>query len=164
MIWKDICPPVFTAALLTTAKICCCHVWLFAAPRTVACQPSLCFINSRSLLKFMSIELVMPSHHLILCRPLFRLPSTFPSIRGFYNVSALHVRWPKCWSFSFSVSPSSEYSGLISFRTDTGLIFLSKGLSRVFSSTTVRSHQFFSAQPSLWFTFLNNYWKNHSFD
>ena len=133
------------------------HVRLFTTPWTAACQASLSCTISRSLLKLMSIESVMPSKQLILCCPLLLLPSIFLNIRGFSNESALRIRWPKCWSFSFSVSPSSEYSGLISFRTDTGLIFLSKGLSRVFSSTTVRSHQFFSAQPSLWFTFLNNY-------
>ena len=74
--------------------------------------------NSQSLLKLMSIESVMPSNHLILCRPLFLLPSIFPSIRVFSNESALHIRWPKYWSFSFSISPSNEYSGLISFRMD----------------------------------------------
>ena len=96
-----------------------------------------------SLLKLMSIELVMPSNHLILCRPLTFLPSIFHSIRVFSNESVLHIRWPKYWSFSFNISPSNEYSGLISFRTD----LLSKGLSRVFSSTTVQKHQFFSTQP-----------------
>ena len=74
--------------------------------------------NSRSLLKFMSIESVMPSNHLILCRPLLLLPSIFPSSRIFSNETVLHIRWPKCWSFSFSISPSNEYSGLISFRMD----------------------------------------------
>ena len=92
----------------------------------------------------------MPSSHLILCRPLLLLPSTFPSIGVFSNESALHIRWPKYWSFSSSISPSYEYSGLISFGL-TGLISLqSKGLSRVFSNSTVQKHQFFSAQLSLW--------------
>ena len=90
---------------------------LFATPWTTARQASLSITNSWSLLKLMSIESVMPSNHLILCRPLHR-PSIFPSIRIFSNVSALRIRWPKYWSFSFSISPSIEYSELISFRTD----------------------------------------------
>ena len=81
-------------------------------------QASLSITNSRSLLKLMSIESVMPSNHLIFCRPLLLLSSIFPSIRGFSNESVLRIRWPKCWSFSFSISPSNEYSGLISFRMD----------------------------------------------
>ena len=92
------------------------HVWLFATPWIAACQASLSITNSWSLLKLMSIELVMPFNHLILCRPLVLPPSIFPSIRVFSNESALHIRWPKDWSFSFSISPSDEYSGLISFR------------------------------------------------
>ena len=93
------------------------RVWLLATPWTTACQASLSITNSRSLPKLMSIELVMPSNHLILCRPLL-LPSIFPSIRVFSNVSALCIRWPKYWSFSFNISPSNEYPGLISFRMD----------------------------------------------
>ena len=92
------------------------HVRLFATPWTAACQASLSIINSQSLL--MSIELVMPSNHLILCRPLLLPPSIFPSIRVFSSESVLCIRWPKYWSFSFSTSPSNEYSGLISFRMD----------------------------------------------
>ena len=94
----------------------------------------------------------MPSKHLILCHPLLLLPSIFPSIRVFSNESALCIRWPKYWSFSFSISPSNEYSGLISFRIDwSGLISsLSRGLSRVFSKTTVQKHHFFGTQPSLY--------------
>ena len=91
---------------------------LFATAWTAACQASLSITNSRSLLKLMSIELVMPSHHLILCHPLLLLPSIFPSIRVFSYESVLRIRWPKYWSFSFSISPSNEYSGLIFFRTD----------------------------------------------
>jgi len=87
-------------------------------PRNAALQASLSITNSRSLLKPMSIESVMPSNHLILCHPLFLLPSIFPSIRVFSNESVLCIRWPKYWSFSFSISPSNEYSGLISFRID----------------------------------------------
>ena len=97
----------------------------------------------------MSIELMMLSNRLILCHPL-PLPSIFPSIRVFSNESVLCIRWPKYWSFSFSISRSNEYSGLISFRMDWFVSLLSKGLSRVFSNTTVGKRQFFSAQPSLW--------------
>ena len=94
------------------------HVRLFATPWTAACQASLSITNSRSLLKLMFIELVMPSNHLILCCPLLLPPSVFPSIRVFSIESVLHISWPKYWSFSFSISPSNEYSGLISFRMD----------------------------------------------
>ena len=94
------------------------HVWLFATPWTAAFQASLSITNSQSLLKLMSIESVMPSNHLILYHPLLLLPSIFPSIRVFSNESVLRIRWPKYWSFSFSISPSNEYSGLISFRMD----------------------------------------------
>ena len=93
-------------------------VWLFVTPWTAACQSSLSITNSLSLLKLMFIESVMPSNHLILCRPLLRLPSIFPSIRIFSSESFLCIRWPKYRSFSFSISPSNEYSGLISFRID----------------------------------------------
>ena len=93
-------------------------VQLFVAPQTAARQASLSITNSWSLLKLMSIESVMPSNHLILCSPLLLPPSIFPSIRIFFNESVLHIRWPKYWSFSFSISPSNEYSGLISFRID----------------------------------------------
>ena len=94
------------------------HVWRFATPWTVACQASPFITNSWSLLKLMSIESVMPSNYLILCCPLLFLPSIFPSIRVFSNESVLCIRWSKYWSFSFSISPSNEYSGLISFRMD----------------------------------------------
>ena len=87
----------------------------------------------------------MPSSHLILCHPLLLLPPILPSIRVFSNESTLHMRWPKCWSFSFSISPSKEHPGLISLRMEQ-----SKGLSRVFPNTTVQKHQFFDTQPSLW--------------
>ena len=94
------------------------HVRLFATPRTAAHQASLSITNFWSLLKLMSIESVTSSNHLILCRPLLLLPSVFPSLRVFSSESILHIRWPKYWSFSFSISPSDEYSGLISFRID----------------------------------------------
>ena len=93
-------------------------VQLFVTPYTAACQASLYITNSQSLLKLMSIELVMPSNYLILYDPLLPLPSIFPRIRVFSNESALRIRWPKYWSFNFSISPSNEYSGLISFRMD----------------------------------------------
>ena len=94
------------------------RIHLFATPRTAACQASLSSAISWSLLNLMSIELVMPSHHLFPCRPLLFLPSIFPIIRVFSSESALHIRWPKYWGFSFSISPSNEYSRLISFRMD----------------------------------------------
>ena len=93
-------------------------VQLFVTPWTAACQASLSFTTSQSLLKLISIKSVMPSNHLILCHPLFLLPSIFRTIRVFSNESALHIRWSKYWSFSFSISPSNEYSGWISFRFD----------------------------------------------
>ena len=94
------------------------HVWLFVTPWTAACQASLSITNSWSSLKLMAIELVMPSNHLILCHPLLLPPSIFSSIRVFSNESVLPIRWPKYWSFSFNISPSNEYSGLVSFRMD----------------------------------------------
>ena len=113
------------------------HVRLFVTPWTAACQASLSITNSWSLLKLMSIELVMPSNHLIFCHPLLLLPSIFPSIRVFSNESVLCIRWPKYWSFSFNISPSNEHSKE------------PKGLSKVFFNTMVQKHQFFSAQISL---------------
>ena len=104
--------------------------------------------NSWSSHKLMSIKSVMPSSHLILCRPLLFLPPTTPSIRIFSNESTLRMRWPKYWSFSFSISPSKEHPGLISFRMDGWISLQSKGFSRVFSNITVQKHQFFGTQPS----------------
>ena len=112
------------------------------------CKPGfLSFLNSQSLLKFISIESIMLFNHLILWRPLLLLPSVFPSIRVFSSESALHIRWPNYWSFSFS--PSNKYSGLISLGLTGVISLLTKGLSRAFSSTTVQRHQFFGAQFSL---------------
>ena len=133
---------------------CCCSVaqsyLTLCNPVEAAHWPALSFTSPQSLLKLTFIKSMMPSNHLILCHPLLLLPPIFPIIRFFSKESALCVRWPKYWSFSFSISPSNEYPGLISFRL-TGLIsLLSKGLSRVFSSTTVQKHQLFSVQPSLW--------------
>ena len=121
------------------------HVWLIATTWTAACQASLSITNSQSLFKLMSIEYVMPSNHLILWHPLLLLPSVFPSIKDFVNELAVPIRWSKYWIISFSISPSSEYSGLMS-----GLVSLqSKGLSGAFYSTTVWRHQFFGTLPSL---------------
>ena len=140
---------IITECLKTVVQLLS-HVRLIAT-WTMACQAPLSSSISLSLLKFMSIESVMLSNHLILCHLLLLLPSVFPSVRVFCNESVLHIRWPEYWSFSFSISPSNEYSGLISLEL-TGLIsLLSEGLSRVFPSTTNRKNQFFSAQPSLWF-------------
>ena len=119
---------------------------LFATPWTAAYQASLSITNSQNLLKLTSFESVMPSHHLILCHTLL-LPSIFPNIRVFSNESVLHIRWPKYWSFS--ISPSNEYPGLISFRMDWLDLLQSKGLSRVFSNTIVPKHQFFVVLLSL---------------
>ena len=128
-------------------------VRLFVTSWTAACQASLSITNSQSLLKLMSTESVMPSNHLILCRPLLLLPSIFPSIRVFSNESVLCIRWPKYWSFSFNISASYEYSGLISFRMDWLDLLTAKRLSRVFSNTTVKKHQCFGTQLSSQYNF-----------
>ena len=113
-------------------------------PMDCSMPASLSITNSQSLLKLMSIELVMPSNRLILCCPLLLPSSIFPSIRVFSSELILCIKWSKYWSFSFSISPSSEYSRLISFRMDWLDLLAGKGLSRVFSNTTVQKHQFFS--------------------
>ena len=123
-------------------------VQLFATPWIAAHQASLSITNSRSALKRMPIESVMPSSHLILCRPLLLLPPISPSIRVFSNESTLHMRWPKYWSFIFNIIPFKEIPRLISFRWTGWISLQSKGLSRVFSNTTVQKHQFFGAQLS----------------
>ena len=136
------------------------RVRLFAA-----CQASLSITNPHSLLKLMSIELVMPSNHLILCHPLLLLPSIFPSIRVFSNESVLPIRWPKYWSFSFNISPSNEYSGLISFRMDW--LDLRSPRDSQDSSPTPQFKSIsslvlsFLCSPTL--TSLQDYWKSHSF-
>ena len=134
---------------------------------TAARQASLSITNFWSLLKLMSIESVMPSSHLILCRPLLRPPSIFPSIGVFSNESVLHIRWPKYWSFRFSISPSIEYSGLISFRMDwLDLLAVQgtlKSLLQHHSSKSVNSSVLsFHYSPGL--TSVHEHWKNHSFD
>ena len=125
------------------------RVQLFVTPWTAACQASLFITNSHSLLKLMSTEWVMPSNHFILCCPLLHMPSIFPSIRVFSNESVLRIRWPKYWSFSFSINPSNKYSGLISFRMDWLDLLGVQGTLKVFSNTTVQKYQFFGAQLSL---------------
>ena len=124
-------------------------VWLFESPWTAARQAPLSFPISQNSLKFMSIKSEKLSNHLILYHSLLLLPSVFPSTRVFFSKSPPRIRWPKYWSFSFSISPSNEYWDCFPLGL-TGLIsLLSKGLSRIFSSTAVQKHQFFGAQPSL---------------
>ena len=123
-------------------------VQLFVTPWTAVHHASLSITNSQSLLKLMFIQSVMPSNHLILCHPL--LPSIIPSIRVFSRESVICIKWPKYWSFSFSISPSNEYSGLISSRMDWFDLLGVQG-TRVFSSTTVQKHRFFGAQLSLYY-------------
>ena len=142
------------------------HVQFFATPWTAAHQASLSITNSQSLLKLMSTESVMSSNHLILCRPLL-LPSIFPTIRVFSSESVLHIRWPKYWSFSFSISPSSEYSGLICFRMDwLDLLAVQRALRSLLqhhsSKASILQHSAFFIVPTL--TSIHDYWKNHSFD
>ena len=133
-------------------------VRLFVTPWTSARQVSLSITNSRSLLKLKSIESVMPSNWLILCRLLLLLPSVFPSIRVFSNESALHIGWPKYCSFNFSISSSNEYSGLISFRIDWLDLLAFQETLKSFSNTTVQKHQFLDTQLSLWSTSYIQTW------
>ena len=142
-------------------------VWLFRTPWIAARQASLSITNSRSLLKLMSIEWVMPSSHLILCCPLLLLPPIPPSIRVFSNESILHMRWPKYWSFSFSISPSNEHPGLISFRMDWLDLLAVQGTLKSLLQHHSSKASFFSAfsllhSPTL--TSMHDYWKNHSLD
>ena len=142
-------------------------VWLFATLWTTACQASLSITNSRSPPKPMSIQSVMPSNHLIFCRPLLLLPSVFPSIRVFSNESALCIRWPKYWSFSFNISPSNEHPGLISFRTDWLDLLAVQGILKESSSIpqfkSINSLALsFLYSPTL--TSIYDHWKNHSLD
>ena len=136
-------------------------VRLFVTPWIAARQASLFITNSQSLLKLISIKSMKSSKHLILCHHLLFLPSIFPSIRVFSNESVLHIKWPKYWNFSFSISPSKEYVGLISFRIDWLDLLAVRGILGIFSSTIVQKHQFFGAQLSLWSNF---HVQNHSFD
>ena len=137
-----------------------------ATPWTAACQASLSITNSQSSPKLMSIDLVMLSNHLLLCRPLFLLPSIFPNIRVFSNESALRIRWPKYWSFSFNISPSNEHSGLISFRMDWFDLLPVQGTLK----SLLQHHSSKASAPALSLlygpalTSIYDYWKNHGFD
>ena len=141
------------------------RIRLFATPWTAARQASLSFTISWSLLKLVSIESVMPSSHLVLCRPLGLLPSILPSIRVFSNESVLHIRWAKYWSVSFNISPSSEYSGLISFRM-VGSPYSPRDSQESSSTPQFKSINSsalsFLHSPTL--TSIHDYWKNHSLD
>ena len=143
------------------------HVWLFATPWTAACQASQSIINCQSLPKLMSTESVMPSNYLFLCHPLVLLPSIFPSIRVFANESALCIRWPKYWSFSFNISPSNEHPGLISFRMDWLDLLAVQGtrkslLQHHSSKASILHRSAVLHSPTL--TSINDHWKNHSLD
>ena len=157
--------------MLLQVRICSVQslirVRLFVTPRTAACQASLSFTNSCSLLKLMPIKSVMPFNHLILCHPLLLLPSIFPSIRVFSSESVLHIRWPNYWSFSFSISPSSEYSGLISFRIDWSDLLAVQEILRSLlqhhsSKASILWRSAFFRVPTL--TSIHDHWKNHSLD
>ena len=139
------------------------HIRLFATPWTAAHQASLYITNSRSLLKLMSIELVMPSNYLILCHPLLLLPSIFPSIRVFSNESVLCTRWPKYWSSSLNISPSNEIPGLISFRMDwLDLLAVQGTLKSLLQHHSSKAALSFLPSPTL--TSTHDHWKNHSLD
>ena len=142
------------------------RVWLFVTPWTAAHQASLSITNSWSLLKIVSVESVMPSSHFILCHPLLLPPSIFPSIRIFSNESVLHIRWPKYCSFSFSIIPSKEIPGLISFRMDWLDLLAVQGTQESSPTPQFKSINFsalsFLCSPTL--TSIHDYWKNHSFD
>ena len=139
---------------LSSSACCCCSV---TQSCPTLCDPKDCstpclpVTTSQSLLKLMSVESVMPSNHLILCRPLLVLPSVFPSIRVFSNESVLHIRWPKYWNFSFSISPSNEYQGLISFRIDWfDLLAVQETLKSLLQHHSSKASILYGAQPSLW--------------
>ena len=140
--------PALVVVLFISSVQSLSRVQLFVTPWITTCQASLPITSSWSTLRLTSIKSVMPSSHLILCRPLLLLKPIPPSIRVFSNESTFHMRWSKYWSFSFSIIPSKEIPGLISFKWTGWISLQSKGLSRVFSKTTVQKHQFFGTQPS----------------
>ena len=140
------------------------HVWLFATPWIAACQASLSITNSRSLPKLMSIKSVMPSSHLILRCPLLLLPPIPPSIRVFYSESTLCMRWPKYWSFSFSIGPSSEHPGLISFRMDWLDLLAVQGTLKSLLQHHCSNSSVLSFLHSPTVTSIHDHWKNHSLD
>ena len=156
---------LWTNLFISSVQFLSC-VRLFATPWTAARQASLSITNSQSLPKLMSIKLVMPSNHLVLCRPLLLLPSIFPSIRVFPNESALRIRWPKYWGFSFNISHTNEHSGLVSFRIDWFDLLAVQGtlkslLQHHSSKTSILRHSaFFTVQ----LTSIHDHWKNHSLD
>ena len=157
----------FTFLSLLSSVQSLSHVQLFATPWTAKHQASLFTTNSHSLLTLMSIDLVMPSHHFILCSSLPLLPSIFPRIRVFSKESALHIRCPKYWSLTFSINPSKEYSGLISFRMDWLDLRAVRGtlkslLQHHSSKASILLHSAFFIVPAL--TSIHDYWKNHSLD
>ena len=141
-------------------------VQLFAAPWNTACQASLSITNSQSLHKLMSTESAVPSNHLILCRPLLLPPSIFPNIRVFPNESVLHIRWPKCWSFSFNISPSNEYSEVICFRMDWLYLLAVQGTLKSLlqhhtsKASILQCSAFFTVQLSLSLSLSHDHWKN----
>ena len=159
--WENAYAIVVVAVILSLA-----HVRLITTTWTTACQASQSITISWSLLKLMSIELVMPSNHALLCHPLLLLPSIFPSIRVFSNESALCIKWPTYWSFSFSISPSSEYSGLISFQIDWFDLLAVRGTVKSIlhhhssKAWILQCSAFFMVQLSS----IHDYWKSHSFD
>ena len=140
------------------------RVWLFATLWTTALQASLSFTISWSLLKLTSLESMMPSNHLILCYPLLLLPSIFPSIRVFSSESALRIRWPKYWSFSFSISPSNEFSGLISFRIDWFGHIADQGTLKSLLQHHSSKAPILRCSSFFILTSIRDYWKSHSFD
>ena len=162
--WKSFYT-AYPQLLLPSLEVSCSVIKSYltlCVPMDCSTPGSLSFTISWSLLKLMPIESVMLSNYPIFCCPLL-LPSIFPSIRVFSNELALSIRWPKYWSFSFSISPFNEYSGLISFRIDWFDPLQSKWLSRVFSNTIDGKNRSLSTQPFLWSN-SHDYWKNHSFD
>ena len=157
----DVCRAWMSAAPFSSIQSLS-HVQLFATPRTAAHQASLSITNSWSSLKLMSIELVMPSHHLILCRSLLLPSSIFPSIGVFSDELVLHIRWPKYWSFSFSINPSNEYSGLISFRIDWLDLLAIQGTLKSLLQHCINSSSALSFLYSPTLTSRHDSWKNHS--
>ena len=156
--------PSFSSVQFSSVQSLSC-VRLFATPRIVAHQASLSITSSQSLPKLTSIELVMPSNHLILYHPLLSLTSIFPSIRVFSNESVLYISWPKYWSFNFSISPSNKYSGLISLMDWLDLLTIQGTLKSLLQPQfkSINSSAFsFLYSPTL--TSIHDYWKNHSFD
>ena len=154
-----------TPGEFSSVQFSCSIMTNFVTPWTAAHQASQSVTNTRTLQKLISIELVMPSNHFILCRPVFLLPSIFPSIRVFSHESALHIRWPKYWTFSFNITPSNEYSGLISFRMDWLDFLVVQGTLKSSPTPQFKSINFvLSFLYSQILTSIHDYSKNHSLD